>query len=186
VSWLEVICYALLGALALAGALNMLLQRDPIRSALGLLLAMLCLGVLYLLLAAPFVGFVQLIVYAGAIVVLFLLAMMNFPIAPLGPNRLQGSILWASGALTVLGIYLMTLVVRLPKVPGLGAPPPGFGTPEAIGRVLVGDGTEIGKFVYLFQLAAVLLLIALVAAIYLTREDEPAEDFERDPDEVAA
>ncbi|HYE80479.1 MAG TPA: NADH-quinone oxidoreductase subunit J [bacterium] len=176
-SWPLVVILFFLGVLALAGALTMVLQQDPIRSALGLLVTMLGLGIIYLLLAAPFVGFVQLVVYAGAIVVLFLLALMNFPVGELAPDRLRGTAGAATLGLVLLGVYLQQVIIQAPLASQTS---PVDGSPEGIGRVLMTD------YLYLFELASILLLVALVSAIFLTREREPAEDFEHDPDELPA
>jgi len=173
--WLEVAVLFLLGVLAIAGALSMVLHRDPIRAALGLLVTMVTLGLIYLLLAAPFVGFVQLVVYAGAIVVLFLLAMMNFPVAPLTADALAWMRPWGLGLLIALGLGLQQMLIRFPLAPRMM---PVDGTPEGIGGIL------LGKYIYLFQLAGLLLLVSLVAAIYLTREDEPEPSFDLDPEEL--
>ena len=174
-SWFEVTVLFILGVLSIAGALGMVIQTNPIRSALGLLVTMLTLGLIYLLISAPFVGFVQLVVYAGAIVVLFLLAMMNFPVAAIGPDRLRGQSWIAYLVLLLLGIGLQQSLVRFPMALRVA---PVDGTPTGIGALLM------GPYLYIFELASVLLLIALVAAIYLTREVEPPEEFERDPEEV--
>jgi len=175
VGWFEVAVLFLLGVLAIAGALAMVLQRDPIRAALGLLLTMITLGIMYLLLSAPFVGFVQLVVYAGAIVVLFLLALMNFPTAPLLPDHLASMRPWMIGTIIVLGLGLQQMLIRFSYSRQIHVVD---GTPEGIGSIL------LGKYIYVFQLAGLLLLVALVAAIYLTREDEPAPSFEVDPEEL--
>lgn len=176
-SWPLVLALFVLGVLALAGALTMVIQRDPIRAALGLLVTMLSLGIIYLLISAPFVGFVQLVVYAGAIVVLFLLALMNFPLGEVGPDRLKGVGIAGAVGLLLLAVYLQQVVVQAPLAPRISAVD---GSPEGIGAILM------GPYIYLFELASVLLLIALIAAIFLTREEEPAESFELDPDEQDA
>lgn len=173
--WFEVAVLFLLGVLAIAGALAMVLQRDPIRAALGLLLTMITLGLMYLLLSAPFVGFVQLVVYAGAIVVLFLLAMMNFPTATLLPDHLASMRPWAIGLLVTLGLGLQQMLIRFSYTRQVHVVD---GTPEGLGAIL------LGKYIYIFQLAGLLLLVSLVAAIYLTRENEPEPSFEVDPEEL--
>ncbi|MEO7993206.1 MAG: NADH-quinone oxidoreductase subunit J [bacterium] len=174
---LHVIVIWILGICAFAGAITMITHTHPIRAALGLLVTMLSLGVIYLLLSAPFVGFVQLTVYAGAIVVLFLLAMMNFSTQPLGPDPLAGLAGGGSIAIAVIAAAVLAAIMGTPLAANWAFVD---GSPEGIGQVL------LVPYVYVFELASVLLLIALVAAIYLTREDEPAENYLLDPDEVAA
>ncbi|HEX8868499.1 MAG TPA: NADH-quinone oxidoreductase subunit J, partial [Lentzea sp.] len=72
----EAIAFWVLGPLALAGALGMLFARNAVHSALWLVVTMLSLGVLYMIQQAPFLGFVQIIVYTGAIMMLFLFVLM--------------------------------------------------------------------------------------------------------------
>jgi NADH-quinone oxidoreductase subunit J len=73
---LPFLLFFLCGALAVAGAILLIAAREPIHSALALVLVMVALAVLYLLLGAPFVAAVQIIVYAGAIMVLFVFVIM--------------------------------------------------------------------------------------------------------------
>ena len=72
----EAIAFWILGPLALAGGLGMVFARNAVHSALWLAQAMLCLGALYMVQQAPFLGFVQIIVYTGAIMMLFLFVLM--------------------------------------------------------------------------------------------------------------
>ena len=72
----EAIAFWILGPLALAGGLLMVFARNAVHSALWLAQAMLCLGALYMIQQAPFLGFVQIIVYTGAIMMLFLFVLM--------------------------------------------------------------------------------------------------------------
>jgi NADH-quinone oxidoreductase subunit J len=72
----EAILFFLFAGLAVVGALNLVLQRHPIHSALSLILVMVSLAVLYLLLGAEFIAAIQIIVYAGAIMVLFVFVIM--------------------------------------------------------------------------------------------------------------
>jgi NADH-quinone oxidoreductase subunit J len=72
----EAVCFWILGPVALAGALGMVFSRNAVHSALWLVLTMLCLGALYMVQQAPFLGFVQIIVYTGAVMMLFLFVLM--------------------------------------------------------------------------------------------------------------
>src|ERR1700748_2593173 len=72
----ETIAFWVLGPLALIGALGMLFSRNAVHSALWLVLTMLSLGMIYMVQQAPFLGFVQIIVYTGAIMMLFLFVLM--------------------------------------------------------------------------------------------------------------
>src|SRR3954454_16845631 len=72
----EKITFVILAPLALLGAIGMVWARNAVHSALWLVLTMLCLGVFYVLQAGPFIGMVQIIVYTGAIMMLFLFVLM--------------------------------------------------------------------------------------------------------------
>jgi NADH-quinone oxidoreductase subunit J len=72
----ETVAFWILGPLALAGGLAMVFARNAVHSALWLAQTMLCLGALYMVQQAPFLGFVQIIVYTGAIMMLFLFVLM--------------------------------------------------------------------------------------------------------------
>jgi len=72
----EQVAFWILGSVAVLGALGMVIARNAVHSALWLVLTMLCLGFLYVVNAAPFLGAVQIIVYTGAIMMLFLFVLM--------------------------------------------------------------------------------------------------------------
>src|SRR5918911_1693855 len=72
----EAVAFWILGPIALAGALGMVFSRNAVHSALWLVVTMLCLGVFYVVQEAPFLGAVQIIVYTGAIMILFLFVLM--------------------------------------------------------------------------------------------------------------
>ena len=153
--------------MAIAGGIGVIVARQPIRSVLSLVVVMLALSVLFLLLSAQFVFVVQIIVYAGAVMVLFL-----FVIALLGPAREtgRGRLRFQAGlsglfALALFGlIYAMLQGVqyRQPEHTDLNV----FGTVQSIA---VGLFTT---YLYPFELTSVLLLVAAIGAIYLSRRDE--------------
>jgi len=123
-------------------------------------------AVFYLLLGAPFIALVQVTVYAGAIMVLFLFVVML-----LGAERLGGgpALPWQrplafilGGALIIEAAYL--ILYRLGAGAGAGAAPAGFGAPVAIGELL------FSTYLLPFEVISVLLLAAMVGAIVLTRQ----------------
>ena len=152
-------------ALAIAGGIGVITFHQPIRSVLSLVLVMLALSVNFLLLSAQFVFAVQIIVYAGAVMVLFL-----FVIALLGPARELGrgrlryqGFLGALFVLVLLGVMwglLQGVQYRQPDK----ADPNFFGSVQA---VAVGLFTT---YLYPFELTSLLLLVAAIGAIYLSRK----------------
>src|SRR5438132_10038609 len=156
--------------MAVLGGIGVVAFHQPIRSVLSLVVVMLALSILYLLLSAQFVFAVQIIVYAGAVMVLFL-----FVIALLGPARelgrgrlrFQG---WLSGLFVVVLLGLMWAMLqgvqyRQPDKTDLSF----FGTVQSIA---VGLFTT---YLYPFELTSILLLVAAIGAIYLSRKriDDP-------------
>ena len=155
---------------AVLGGLGVVTSREPIRSVLSLVLVMLALAVQYLLLSAQFLFAVQVIVYAGAVMVLFL-----FVIALLGPRReLPSQRLRFQVPLAILFIALLAgagfgvgfgllhgVHLRTPEEANLSA----FGSVQ---QVAVGLFTT---YLYPFELTSILLLVAAVGAIYLARRE---------------
>jgi len=157
---LGAILFWLLAALALGSAAGMILQvRNTIYAALSLVVTMVALGGLFLLLDAHFVGLVQWMVYAGAIVAVFVFVVMllNLHAASMGADlqpgvKLIGTALVAGFALKGAGL--------LSALDGTWASlPPGHGTVRSLGQILYTD------YLLVVQLSGVLLLAGIVAAV---------------------
>jgi NADH-quinone oxidoreductase subunit J len=161
---LAIAVFFVAAAMAVLGAIGVVAFHQPIRSVLSLVLVMLALSVLFLLLSAQFVFAVQIIVYAGAVMVLFL-----FVIALLGPARELGrgrlrfqtwlSVLFVLVLLGLMWALLQGIQYRQPEKADLSW----FGTVQSIA---VGLFTT---FLYPFELTSILLLVAAIGAIYLSR-----------------
>ncbi len=159
-------------AAALVGALGVVLSRNPVHSALWLVLTLLSVAVFFLLQDAELVAAVQVIVYAGAIVVLFL-----FVIMLLGVDReetLTDPVRLQRPAAIVLGVLMLGEVLVLAGHEWATGAKTGHGVPlkgggdygnniERVARVLFTD------FLWPFQITAALLVIAVVGAIVLAR-----------------
>ena len=152
-------------ALAIVGGVGVVTFHQPIRSVLSLVVVMLSLSVMFLLLSAQFVFAVQIIVYAGAVMVLFL-----FVIALLGPARELGrgrlrfqtslSILFVLALFGVMYALIQGIEYRQPDQADLSF----FGSVQSIA---VGLFTT---YLYPFELTSILLLVAAIGAIYLSRK----------------
>ena len=157
--------FAVFAVLAVLGGVGVISFHQPIRSVLSLVVVMLSLSVMFLLLSAQFVFAVQIIVYAGAVMVLFL-----FVIALLGPARElgRGRLRYQAGlsALFMLGfvglVYAMLqgVVYRQPEKADLSI----FGSVQWIAAYL------FTNYLYPFELTSILLLVAAIGAIYLSRK----------------
>jgi NADH-quinone oxidoreductase subunit J len=164
---MSLLFFLALALLAIIGALGVVLSRNAVHSALSLLLNFAVLAVMYFLLNAQFLGVVQVIVYAGAIVVLFLFVIMLIG----GQLSTGGAVATGrrSTRFLALGLGLVALV-------GFGAiivagvlaaqtgSVPGSGSVQAIGEVLFTD------YLLPFELASVLLLVAMIGAVVLARK----------------
>jgi NADH-quinone oxidoreductase subunit J len=151
-------------ALALLTALGVVGMRKPVYCAFALLLHSLSLAGLYLLLSAEFVAIGQVIIYSGAIVVLFLFVVL---LLPQGGRDDKGGLLRDLGAALAAAAVLVGLLQAMP-----GDPPPIPESPdtvEAIGRSL------FGSMLVPFELSAIPLLLAIVAGVTLWRRQEKEE-----------
>jgi NADH-quinone oxidoreductase subunit J len=155
--------------LSLLGALGVVFSKNPIRSAMGLLLLIISVAGLFLSLHAQFLAAVQLIVYAGAVVILFLFVIMLLgPTAVTSDDRtgLLGRAF--GGSLFVLaGLAAIAAVCRAgaggPKAAALGIPDSAFGGIGAFGDILFSDALVP------FELSSALLMVAVVGAVAVAR-----------------
>jgi NADH-quinone oxidoreductase subunit J len=164
----EAVSFWVLGPLALLGALGMIFARNAVHSALFLVLTMLSLGILYMVQQAPFLGFVQIIVYTGAIMMLFLFVLMlvGRDSSDSVVEVLRGQRLMA----TVLGIGLAVLIVTALARALTSVTPVGLQGDEANGGP--GNVENIGRSIFTdwlfpFELTSALLITAAVGAMVL-------------------
>jgi NADH-quinone oxidoreductase subunit J len=160
---MHLVLFVIFAGLCIAGALNLLLQKHPINSALSLVVVMSSLAVLYLLLGAEFLAAAQIIVYAGAIMVLFTFVVMLLNAGR--EERTLGS--RAAGALgfPAVAVVLAVIATVILKAPGLGmvslSDP--ITSTEELSRVL------FHELLLPFEVTSVLILIAILGAVALAR-----------------
>lgn len=159
--------FFLFAVVAVGCATAMVLQRNPIYCVLLLIMVMLCLAGLFLMLDAQFIAAIQVVVYAGAIMVLFLFVLMllNLSREERGGLRLQR---WFGVLfLVLLFVPLLSLFVSKTQYSSQAAPADqgltGLGNTEAVGRLL------LTKYMLPVEIASILLLIAIVGAVVLTK-----------------
>ena len=160
--------FVVFGALALGAGLGMVLARNSVHGALLLVVNLGAISVLFLTLGAEFLFVAQIIVYAGAIMVLFLFVIMLLGVdrteSLMEPRSLQRRQLFFA---SVLGIPLVAGLGATLMVPALVEPipeaPEGFGSPEAIGQTL------FREYLLPFEVTALVLLVAAIGILLLAR-----------------
>lgn len=154
-------------AITVIAVLLMIFQANPVASAIYLVLSFFSLAVLYVLLQAPFVAALQILVYAGAIMVLFIFVIMllNLKNDEISYEKIcaksVGIVLLGTGLFGFLAHYLF-------KIPAVGfiVPPVNFGNVNGIAELMLND------YVVPFEVMGILLLVGLVGAIVLGRREE--------------
>lgn len=159
---------AVASAIALVGALGVVLARRPVHAVVALLGHSLAIAALFVILAADLVALGQVLIYSGAIVVLFLFVVALLPEGgaeePLHSGRVISAVI-AAGAL--LAALATGLAVAAPPAPSGGVVTPTTFGVEAIGRSL------FGPLIVPFELTAPLLLVAIIGAVAVWRRQEP-------------
>ena len=157
--------FLVLAAITIAGAVNLILQRHPIHSALSLIVVMVSLAGLYLLLDAEFVAAIQIIVYGGAIMVLFVFVIMLLNAEAEEQTNLSRMSRYAGVPLA--GALLAVLVYRVARgVSSLNAQPAVDRATHNLALLL------FQKFLFPFELTSILILIAILGALVLAKEDQ--------------
>lgn len=159
------IVFLILAAIAIASALGMLFNRNAVHSALFLVLNFATIAVFFLILNAPFLFVIQITIYAGAIMVLFLFVVML-----LGAEQLRGKPTAAVGSwqLPLSVILALALLFTFGYVIVTGAVESGTITEEAIASGPVEIGLALFEsYVFPFEVASVLLLVAMVGVVVL-------------------
>jgi NADH:ubiquinone oxidoreductase subunit 6 (subunit J) len=172
--WFEQVLFFIAALGALAGALGVVMLRNPFYSVLSLVGHLLALAVLFLLLHAEFIAAAQVVVYAGAVMVLYLfvVAYIGGADEPLGPEhgalRTLGPLFAAAVGVELCIAFIASGLEALDSTGAdLGA---GFGSPGGIGQLL------LTRFLVAFEAASFLLLVAAVGAIVLARRRRGLEE----------
>ncbi|GIE81261.1 NADH:ubiquinone oxidoreductase subunit J [Actinoplanes philippinensis] len=170
----EQVAFWILGSLAVIGALGMVLARNAVHSALWLVVTMLNLGFFYVINSAPFLGFVQIIVYTGAIMMLFLFVLML-----VGRDASDSLIETLRGqriAAIVLGIGFAALIgTGLARALG-STFTVGLDKANANGNVEGLASLLFTKYVFAFEVTSALLITAAVGAMILAHVEKAKED----------
>jgi len=180
----EAIAFWILGPVSLAGGLGMIFSRNAVHSALWLVLTMLSLGALYVVQSAPFLGFTQIIVYTGAIMMLFLFVLMlvgressDSVVEVLRGQRLIAAIL----GIGLAGLLATGVFRALESVTPNNAPDPttpAGGGPLGLGRLIFTD------YLFPFELTSALLITAALGGMVLAFTDRHGKGGKRTQKEL--
>jgi NADH-quinone oxidoreductase subunit J len=158
------IVFFVLAALLVLSSLLVVFLRNVVHSAMALVAALFLIAILFLTLHAPMIGVLQVLVYAGAIMVLFL-----FVIMLLTPVSFEAGRRWAWGLAGLLAVLLVAALATLSTNGNLPPDPIAasemFGSPESLAQSL------FTEFVLPFEIASALLLVAMVGAVILGKRE---------------
>jgi NADH-quinone oxidoreductase subunit J len=166
---MEIVVFAIISVVVTVCAIFVISHRNPVSSALFLIATMVSLAILFLTLNAPFLAAIQIIVYAGAIMVLFLFVIMllNLRKDEFGPERKRAQRFFA----ILFGFLFLILIATAINV-GLST----LGHPGTPTTKLAPAGVEMlaellfTKYLFPFELASVLLLVAIVGAVVMAKK----------------
>ena len=176
-------------ALAVVAAFNIILQRNPIYSALSLIVTLCVTAALFVLLSAPFIAAIQIIVYAGAIMVLFVFVIMllNVREEESRTDR-QRYLKWLAPPLflALVGqVFLAIRYVQSTPPPIISANNPDINPAQSLGSAESIANSLFTKYVLPFEMTSVLILMAIVGAMLLARRGSK-EEIERIEQALAA
>jgi NADH-quinone oxidoreductase subunit J len=161
-----VVLFYVCAALAVLAAISVVAQRTPVYSALSLIVVLCSLAVVYLLLGAEFIAVIQVIVYAGAIMVLFVFVIMLLNAGREAPSQRSRMARWLGAPLLIafLAEVLFAVWQRFPTATARPAAPLDA-APAAIGHLL------FRNYVLPFEVTSVLILVAILGAVVLAKKE---------------
>ena len=168
---MELALFIIFGGLAVAAALNLLLQRHPINSALSLVVVMMSLAVLYWSLGAEFLAAAQVIVYSGAIMVLFVFVIMLLNAGE--EERTTGSrAAYIAGFPGAAAIFCLLSFVFLSESKALGTSNLGGYLGGAVSNITQISHVLFTSLLLPFEVTSILILVAILGAVVLARKEQ--------------
>jgi NADH-quinone oxidoreductase subunit J len=168
---MQLALFIIFGLLAVAGALNLLLQRHPINSALSLVVVMMSLAVLYWSLGAEFLAAAQIIVYSGAVMVLFVFVIMLLNAGE--EERTTGSrAAYIAGIPGAGAIFCLLSFVFLSERGVLGHSTIGGTLQNGVDNIAEISSLLFTKLLLPFEVTSILILVAILGAVVLARKEQ--------------
>jgi len=167
---MEALFFYLFGVVAAICALATITRKDAVTSAFWLIACFLNVAALFAMLSAHFMAVLQILVYAGAIMVFFLFVTMFLGEPEKLPTR-RGRLVPLVGSLTVLALaFVLSRFLDAESSRGFAPTAEGYGSIHAVSQRLLVD------YVFLFEVAGLLLLVAVIGAVYIARRPKLVED----------
>jgi NADH-quinone oxidoreductase subunit J len=168
---MQLALFIIFGLLAVAGALNLLFQRHPINSALSLVVVMMSLAVLYWSLGAEFLAAAQVIVYSGAIMVLFVFVIMLLNAGE--EERTEGSkAAYIVGFPGAAAIFCLLSFVFLSERSAFGATSISGDLNRAVDNIAQVSAVLFTRLLLPFEVTSILILVAILGAVVLARKEQ--------------
>jgi NADH-quinone oxidoreductase subunit J len=168
---MQLALFLIFGALAVGGALNLLFQRHPINSALSLVVVMMSLAVLYWSLGAEFLAAAQVIVYSGAIMVLFVFVIMLLNAGE--EEQTHGSrAAYTVGIPGAAAIFCLLSFVFLSERGALGSTNMGGYLSNAVDNISEVSAVLFTKLLLPFEVTSILILVAILGAVVIARKEQ--------------
>jgi NADH-quinone oxidoreductase subunit J len=180
----EITAFWILGPLAVLGALGMVIARNAVHSALFLVVVMMCLGVFYVIQAGPFIGLAQIIVYTGAIMMLFLFVLML-----VGRDASDSLIEVLRGqrvAAILIGLGFAGLIAAAFARALSGTTAVGLANANANGNVQGLAAAIFTRYVFAFEVTSALLITAATGAMILAHIERRREQRQAQPERMRA
>ncbi|MGI4831732.1 MAG: NADH-quinone oxidoreductase subunit J [Janthinobacterium lividum] len=168
---MELFLFILFGLLAVGGALNLLLQRHPINSALSLVVVMMSLAVLYFSLGAEFLAAAQVIVYSGAIMVLFVFVIMLLNAGEEDRSKATARVATIVGFPGAGAIFCLLAFVFLSERRQLGTTQLGGYLSNAASNIVDISHVLFTSLLLPFEVTSILILVAILGAVVLARKE---------------
>jgi len=164
--------FYVLAGLAIASGVAVVTRRNAVHAALALIVTLLSVGGLYLMLYAPFVFAVQLFVYAGGIMLLFLFVIMLVNVERSSKER-RFNRMWPVGfaaACSLMALFMFAFLKGKALFPDRRIPLPEASNTQQIAALLYGEAGGMGSYTFAFEIASLLLLAAILGAVIMTKK----------------
>ena len=166
---MEILFFYLVAFVAVVSGLLVVKCQSPVNSALALVNTFFCLAVFYVMLHAPFMAAIQIMVYAGAIMVLILFVIMLLNLGNEARRRYTTGVVWSALA-SILMLVVASVVVKTGQVSGAAGEITAHLVETKGHTELIGE-TMFTQFLLPFEIASILLLVAIVGAVVLAKKE---------------